>query len=82
MALGADATVENYTSAHPTLKSLGAQVGALETALTALIKRDFTDEPAIVQGVLASLTPERIAAAIPPTMAKQVADELARRLAA
>lgn len=38
------------------------------------------DEPAIVQGVLAGLTPERIAAAIPATVARQVADELVRRL--
>ncbi|MDG4840505.1 hypothetical protein O7631_28600 [Micromonospora sp. WMMD967] len=82
MAMGEDVTTPNYTPAHPTLKSLAAQVSALQTALTALSNRDFTDEPAIVQGVLASLTPEKIAAAIPPTMAKQVADELARRLVA
>ncbi|MFI6069589.1 hypothetical protein ACIA47_30605 [Micromonospora sp. NPDC051227] len=82
MAMGEDATVPNFTSVHPTLTSLGAQISALQTALTALSNRDFTDEPAIVQGVLASLTPEKIAAAIPPTMAKQVADELARRLVA
>ncbi|MFI6781673.1 hypothetical protein [Micromonospora sp. NPDC050276] len=82
MAMGEDVTVPNYTPAHPTLKSIAAQVSALQTALTAFSNRDFTDEPAIVQGVLASLTPEKIAAAIPPTMAKQVADELARRLAA
>ncbi|MEU1242317.1 hypothetical protein ABZ388_18380 [Micromonospora parva] len=82
MALGEDATVPNFTSAHPTLRSIGAQLSALQTALTALSNRDFTDEPAIVAGVLASLTPEKIAAAIPPNMAKQVADELARRLVA
>ncbi|MFE9190819.1 hypothetical protein ACFYL6_14525 [Micromonospora sp. NPDC007208] len=82
MAMGEDVTVPNYTPAHPTLKSLAAQIGTLQTALTALSNQDFTDEPAIVQGVLASLTPEKIAAAIPPTMAKQVADELARRLVA
>ncbi|MEU8257738.1 hypothetical protein AB0C06_26125 [Micromonospora inaquosa] len=82
MAMGEDATVPNFTSVHPTLKSLGAQISALQTALTALSSRDFTDEPAIVQGVLASLTPEKIAAAIPANMAKQVADELARRLVA
>ncbi|WP_327034722.1 hypothetical protein [Micromonospora ureilytica] len=79
MAMGEDATVPNFVSVHPTLKSIAAQVTALQTALT---NRDFTDEPAIVEGVLASLTPEKIAEAIPPTMAKQVADELARRLAA
>jgi hypothetical protein len=82
MAMGEDATVANYKPAHPTLRSLSAQLTALQTALTALSNQDFTDEPAIVQGVLASLTPEKIAAAIPPTMAKQVADELARRLVA
>ncbi|MBQ1034259.1 hypothetical protein ABZ777_27280 [Micromonospora parva] len=82
MAMGEDATVPNFTSAHPTLRSIGAQLSALQTALTALSNRDFTDEPAIVAGVLASLTPEKIAAAIPPNMAKQVADELARRLVA
>ncbi|WP_430496393.1 hypothetical protein ACQRWP_18415 [Micromonospora trifolii] len=82
MAMGQDATVEKYTSTHPTLSSLAVQVTSLQTALTALAKRDFADEPAIVQGVLASLTPEKIAAAIPPTMARQVAEELARRLAA
>ncbi|MBQ0903387.1 hypothetical protein [Micromonospora sp. U21] len=47
-----------------------------------LAGKDVTDEQAIIAGVLAGLTPEKIAAAIPPTMAKQVADELARRLAA
>ncbi|MGC4864403.1 hypothetical protein ACLQ3B_03085 [Micromonospora sp. DT53] len=82
MAMGEDATVPNFVSVHPTLESLGAQLSALQAALTALSNRDLTDEPAIVQGVLASLTPERIAAAIPPAVAKQVADELARRLVA
>ncbi|MBM0233677.1 hypothetical protein JNW91_18545 [Micromonospora sp. STR1_7] len=82
MALGEDATATSYVPGHPTLKSLGTQLSALQTALTALSGRDFTDEPAIIQGVLAGLTPEKIAAAIPPTMAKQVADELARRLVA
>ncbi|MFI7522128.1 hypothetical protein OG994_02745 [Micromonospora globbae] len=55
---------------------------ALVAKMDGLSTKDFTDEPAIVQGVLASLTPEKIAEAIPPTMAQQVADELARRLAA
>ncbi|MET8262289.1 hypothetical protein [Micromonospora sp. NPDC005205] len=82
MAMGEDATVPNFRSAHPTLKSLGLQVTALQAALTELSNRDFTDEEAIIQGVLAGLTPEEIAAAIPPTIAKQVADELARRLVA
>ncbi|TDC27658.1 hypothetical protein E1211_28985 [Micromonospora sp. 15K316] len=48
--------------------------------IAAAFGRDVADEQAIVAGVLAGLTPERIAAAIPPTMAQQVAEELARRL--
>ena len=50
--------------------------------LLALAGRDFTNEPEIVSGVLAGLTPEKIAAAIPADMAKRVADELSARLAA
>ncbi|MEU1361936.1 hypothetical protein ABZ356_19085 [Micromonospora zamorensis] len=81
LAEGRDDTGAPVTG-HPNLKSLGAQLTALQSALSALSSQDFTDEAAIVQGVLASLTPEKIAAAIPPTIAKQVADELARRLVA
>ncbi|SCG36952.1 hypothetical protein [Micromonospora halophytica] len=82
MAMGEDHTNPSFVVQHPTLKSLAAQLTALQTALTALSNKDFTDEPAIVQGVLAGLKPEDIAAAIPPTVARQVADELARRLVA
>ncbi|MEU8214146.1 hypothetical protein AB0C47_00065 [Micromonospora taraxaci] len=64
------------------LQAMTKQLTDLQATLNALAGKDFTDEAAIVQGVLASLTPEKIAAAIPPTMAKQVADELARRLVA
>ncbi|MEU4781872.1 hypothetical protein [Micromonospora sp. NPDC023633] len=38
------------------------------------------DEAAIVAGILAGLTPEKVAAAIPPAIARQVVDELAARL--
>ncbi|HEY9413206.1 MAG TPA: hypothetical protein VIQ30_00475 [Pseudonocardia sp.] len=48
--------------------------------LAALGERDDVDEQAIVTGVLAGLSPEAIAAAIPAELAKQVADELAARL--
>ncbi|MDT0531720.1 hypothetical protein RM555_22270 [Micromonospora sp. DSM 115977] len=58
------------------------RLDALTVQLNTLSNKDFTDEQAIVTGVLAALTPEKIAAAIPATMAQQVADELARRLAA
>ncbi|MGC4811752.1 hypothetical protein ACLQ29_14610 [Micromonospora sp. DT228] len=64
------------------LQAMTKQLTALQTTLNALAGKDFTDEAAIIEGVLAGLTPEDIAAAIPPTIAKQVADELSRRLVA
>ncbi|MEU7977319.1 hypothetical protein AB0B63_02150 [Micromonospora sp. NPDC049081] len=82
MAMGEDHTNPDFVVPHPSLKSLGAQLASLQTALTVLANKDFTDEQAIITGVLAGLTPEKIAAAIPPTIAKQVADELAKRLVA
>jgi hypothetical protein len=82
IAEGKDHAADAKPVTHPTLTSLGKQLTAVQAALTALAGRDFTDEPAIIAGVLAGLTPEKIAAAIPPSMARQVADELARRLVA
>lgn len=81
MAEGRDDTGVPVTG-NWNLQAMTNQLTALQTTLNALAGKDFTDEEAIVQGVLASLTPEKIAAAIPPTIAKQVADELARRLVA
>ncbi|MFG3639075.1 hypothetical protein ACGF3C_02225 [Micromonospora sp. NPDC047762] len=52
----------------------------IETLVAQLAGRDLVDEPAIVAGVLAGLTPEKIAAAIPEALTEQVADELAKRL--
>ncbi|MER7418238.1 hypothetical protein ABT346_15900 [Micromonospora peucetia] len=58
----------------------------LSRATAAQIGVDHVDEAAIVAGVVAGLDPvnlaERIAAALPADQAKQVADELARRMAA
>ncbi|WP_433460685.1 hypothetical protein [Micromonospora sp. CA-248212] len=73
---------KDHQQTFPSLTALGKQLTAVQTLLTGLAGKDFTDEDAIVQGVLASLTPEKIAAAIPPSIARQVADELARRLVA
>ncbi|MFE9958632.1 hypothetical protein [Micromonospora sp. NPDC005299] len=53
---------------------------ALVAQVNALSNRDFTDEEQIVTGVLAGLPPEKIAEAIPPQIARDVADELSRRL--
>ncbi|MEU1689512.1 hypothetical protein [Micromonospora sp. NPDC005707] len=55
---------------------------ALVAQVDALSNRDFTDEQQIVTGVLAGLPPEKIAEAIPPQIARDVADELSRRLTA
>ncbi|WP_207943030.1 N-acetylmuramoyl-L-alanine amidase [Actinomadura sp. KC345] len=62
----------------------GATLARLEAAVSKLaqgagIEVDV-DEDAIVAGVLAGLTPERIAAAIPPEIAQQVVTALADRL--
>lgn len=59
-----------------------ADRAVLKANLQALAGKDWTDESAIIQGVLAGLSPEAIAAAIPPTMAAQVAENLAQRLVA
>ncbi|MFY1589004.1 hypothetical protein ACN267_31440 [Micromonospora sp. WMMD734] len=59
------------TALYRSLEQLGADLGEVDV-----------DEAAIVTGVLAGLTPEAIAAAIPPALTKQVADELGRRLMA
>ncbi|SCF02119.1 hypothetical protein [Micromonospora chokoriensis] len=81
MAEGRDETGASVTG-NWNLRAMTAQLTDLQNKLNALAAKDFTDEAAIVQGVLAGLTPEEIAAAIPPTIAQQVADELARRLVA
>ena len=82
MSTGTDATDPKYKPAHPTLKSLSAQIAEMQAALATFAGRDFVNEPEIIQGVLAGLSAEDIAAAIPPTVAQQVADELIRRLSA
>lgn len=58
-----------------------APVAAQLAAIRADVEVDWTDEAAIVAGILASLTPEKIAAAIPPELAEQVVDALAARIA-
>jgi hypothetical protein len=83
-------------TANPTVKAISARqlleyawsdarqansgVAALRAAVAEMAGRDLVDEQAIVTGILAGLPAERIAAAIPQDLAKQVADELATRL--
>ncbi|PZG17812.1 hypothetical protein C1I95_14780 [Micromonospora craterilacus] len=81
LAEGKDHRPDAKPVSHPTLTSLGAQLTAVQTALTALAKQRLFDPAVIVSGVLAGLDAEAIAAAIPSTVAEQVATELARRLA-
>jgi hypothetical protein len=50
------------------------------TGVAQLAGKDFTDEPAIIRGVLSGLPAAQIAAAIPTDIARQVAQELAARL--
>lgn len=51
-------------------------------AAAQLAGKDVVDEQAVAAAVLAALDPEKIAAAIPADLARQVADQLAARLAA
>jgi N-acetyl-anhydromuramyl-L-alanine amidase AmpD len=79
------AAVNNYQYADKTLYSLARDASnnaSLAVAgINQLAGKDFTDEPAIVSGVLAGLSAEAIAAAIPSDLAKKVVDELTARLA-
>ncbi|BAL85456.1 hypothetical protein AMIS_2360 [Actinoplanes missouriensis 431] len=59
-----------------------AAIGALAKQVAALGGKDLVDEDAIVDAVLAGLTPERIAAGIPDGIAQDVVDALGERLAA
>lgn len=77
------------TTAFFAVGDIWRRVGGIESAVavlaaqvTALAGRDLVDEPAIVAGVLAGLSPEAIAAAIPAELAELVAQKLADRLAA
>lgn len=56
-------------------------LSVLLASVNALSQLDTTDEAAIIAGVLAGLSPEAIAAAIPQDIAQQTADLLAARLA-
>lgn len=81
--MGEDHTDPSYVVPHPSLRTIGAQLSALQTTVASLLASGLTeDESSVVPGVLAGLSPEEIAAAIPPTVARQVADELSRRLVA
>lgn len=53
----------------------------IEARQVAAEGRDYTDEPAIIAGVLAGLSPEAIAAAIPSDLAERVIDALHARTA-
>lgn len=79
------ATVLQLSAIHAgrAARAAAANSAKLDQVLVMLGKlagQDFTDEDAIVTGVLAGLDPAAIAAAIPQELAAQVADELADRL--
>ncbi|MDM4719881.1 hypothetical protein QTQ03_09930 [Micromonospora sp. WMMA1363] len=72
-----------YTGPGSIGKAIRTNLQALTVApvLSALAAKDLVSEEQVVSGILAALTPEKIVAAIPPALARDVADELARRLA-
>lgn len=73
--------VNTHWAASSYLQNIYAAAVSARTYSAAAAKDD-ADEAAIIAGVLAGLDPAAIAAAIPPELARLVADELAARLAA
>ncbi|MFR9778488.1 hypothetical protein ACL02O_20845 [Micromonospora sp. MS34] len=86
LAVGKDDMPDAKPVTHPTLTSLGGQLAALRADIAALAAKDLVNEQEVAAqvapAVLAVLTPEAIAGAIPPQIAKDVADEIARRMVA
>ena len=65
------------------LQDINERVRDLQKSVAVLASKAVdVDEDAVAAAVLASLTPEKIASAIPSSHAREVADELANRLAA
>jgi hypothetical protein len=69
---------------------IGKQLMLARADIGAMLGKDFTDEAAIVQGVLAGLAgadgaaetiADAVVSALPPDLAQQVVDEMAKRLA-
>lgn len=63
-------------------RALRKDVAVLAAQVKALAGKDFVDEPAIIAGLLAGLSPEALNAALPGEVARQLADLLAARLQA
>lgn len=78
----AHTAMEKATAAAQAAASANTKLDLLLAQVKLLSGKDFTDEPAIVAGILQGLNPAVIAAAIPRELAGQVADELAARMAA
>lgn len=74
---GADSFLRNIYTAAVSGRDYAAQA---RTSIAALAGKDVTDEPAIIAGVLAGLSPELIAAAIPAELAAQVVTAIGTRL--
>lgn len=81
-AVQAQTTAKAATLAEVQTRGLAASIALLRAEVAGLAGRDFTDEGAIVAGVLAGLDPQAIAAAIPRELVQQVVDELVARLQA
>jgi len=78
------------TRLYQLVGNIGKQLMLARADIGSLLGKDFTDEAAIVQGVLAGLAgadgaaetiADAVVNALPPDLAKQVVDEMAKRLA-
>lgn len=79
-------TWDEAHAAHAAAQAANEKSDRVLALVQAMTGRDFTDENAIIAGVLQGLTPQAIAAAVvtalPREMAQQVVDELGNKLQA
>jgi hypothetical protein len=78
------------TNQYKVIGEIGTRLLQVQADLATLVGKDFTDETAIVQGVLSGLAgaegaaetiADAVVAALPPDLAQQVVDEMSIRLA-
>lgn len=61
-------------------RSISAKIEEIRTGVAELKAKDMVDEDAVIQGVLAGISPEEIAKAIPTNIAQEVVDLLVAKL--
>lgn len=76
----ANSVIAQLLAAAQKMTTVATDVAALKATVALLAGKDLVDEEEIVKGVLAALTPEAIADAIPAELAEQVVAALGAKL--